>query len=90
MQKLEEQTSKECQDSQVQLAEAWHEYQKSRDEFEAETAREMEEIRRKKRNLEARDCFWYLTGAKFRSFLFFAGGLLLAIIFTTFTMDIQH
>ena len=90
MQNLEKQTSKECQESQEQLAAAWLEYESSRKELDAERAYEMDELSRKRRVLEARDCFWYLTGAKFRSFLFFAGGLLLAIILMTLAIDTQH
>lgn len=90
VQNLEEQTSKDRQESQEQLAAAWLEYEKSRKELDAERAYEMEEISRKRRNLEARDCFWYLTGAKLRSLLFFAVGLLLATVLTTLAIDTQH
>ena len=48
------------------LAAAWEDLHRQREEFEQERNASICNLTRKKQLIEAKDCFWYCTGAKFR------------------------
>ena len=80
MQSLKTKVEEESQTRHRELEEAWADFANDKSAFLEERDRDKKSLREKKNLLESRDCFWYMTGAKLRSCVLVALGVIVSLV----------